>query len=268
MISALDAVKSKSRDQVLVAAADRRETKAGYFYEMWFGDGGAAVTVGHENVIAEFMGSYSVSYDFVDHYRGAGKAYDYMWEERWTRDQGYSKIIPEAVNGLLDKIGMTMDDVDHLAYPCFFKAEHKKIAKKLGAAPEKVMDNLHEVCGETGAAHSLLMLAAILEKALPNETIIVAGFGQGCDALYFEVTENILNLAKRLAQGMSKLTVSDNRRDDPVPLFDRVSVRQRVANPLAQHPLAHRRHTVLQHAKQASLDCAGPDRLLPLQAAK
>jgi len=64
------------------------------------------------------------------------KKFDYTWEERWVRDEGYSKIIPEAINGLLDKLNMTMDDVDKLVYPCFFKAEHKKIAKKLGATPE------------------------------------------------------------------------------------------------------------------------------------
>ncbi len=47
-----------------------------------------------------------MSHDFVDHFRGAGRRFDYTWEERWARDQGYSKIIPEAVNGLLAKLGL------------------------------------------------------------------------------------------------------------------------------------------------------------------
>ncbi len=197
MLSALSAVKSEDRNQVLVSATDKRRAKAAYFYELWFGDGAASVLVGRENVIAEFLGSYSVSHDFVDHYRGELNTYDYMWEERWVRDEGYSKIIPEAVTGLLKKLSITMDDVDKLVFPCFFKAEHKKIAKKLGAGPEKTADNMHEVCGETGAAHPLVMFVKALEESKPGDRILVAGFGQGCDALYFRVTDNIKKLPAR-----------------------------------------------------------------------
>ena len=169
LLTAIESVKGGDRKNILVTAADKRETKPAYFYEMWFGDGAASLMVGDKDVIAEYKGSYSVSYDFVDHYRGALKKYDYTWEERWVRDEGYSKIIPEAINGLLTKLNITMDDVDKLVYPCFFKAEHKKIAKKLGASPDKVIDNLHEVCGETGTAHCLLMMTAALDNAKPGD---------------------------------------------------------------------------------------------------
>ena len=198
LITALDVVKSGERKQVLVTASDKREAKSAYFYEMWFGDGAASLLVGDTDVIAEYKGSHSVSHDFVPHYRGADKKYDYMWEERWVRDEGYSKIIPEAVEGLFQKLGITIDDVDKLVFPCFFKAEHRKIASKLGATPEKVVDTLHEACGETGTAHPLVMLNHTLEGAKPGERILVCGFGQGCDALYFEVTDNIGKLPPRM----------------------------------------------------------------------
>ncbi len=198
LITALSSVGGGSADRALLVAADRRESKAAYFYEMWFGDGAAALMVGNADVIAEFKGSYSVSYDFVDHFRGDGHRFDYMWEERWVRDEGYSKIIPEAVHGLFDRLSLSMDDVDKLVFPCFFKAEHSKIARKLGASPEKVADNLHEVCGETGTAHPLVMFVQALETARPGDRILLAGFGQGCDALYFQVTDKILDLPPRL----------------------------------------------------------------------
>ena len=197
LITAFDAVKGGEKKNILVTASDKREAKAAYFYEMWFGDGAASLLVGDTDVIAEYRGSYSVSYDFVDHFRGAGKNYDYMWEERWVRDEGYSRIIPEAVNGLFKKLSISMDDVDTFVFPCFFKTEHRKIAKNLGAAPEKVVDNMHEVCGETGSAHPFIMLMYALEKAKPGDRILLAGFGQGCDALYFKVTENITRLSPR-----------------------------------------------------------------------
>ncbi len=197
LLTALEVAQGGSRKNILVAAADKRETRPAFFYEMWFGDGAAALLVGDQQVIAEFKEAYTVSYDFVDHYRGAGKRYDYMWEERWLREEGYSKFIPEAVDGLFKKLGITMNDVQKVVFPCLFKAEHKAIAKKLGATPEKVIDQMHEVCGETGAAHPLVMLIAALEQAKPGDGILLAGFGQGCDALYFKVTEQITKLAPR-----------------------------------------------------------------------
>ncbi|MBI5251435.1 MAG: SDR family NAD(P)-dependent oxidoreductase [Desulfomonile tiedjei] len=198
LITALSAVGNSGMSRILVTASDRREARAAYFYEMWFGDGAASLLVGDSDVIAEFKGSYSVSHDFVDHFRGDRNKFDYMWEERWVRDEGYSKIIPEAVNGLFAKLSISMDQVDKLVFPCFFKAEHRKIASKLGAGPEKLVDNLHEVCGETGTAHPLVMFTQTLEQSKPGDRILLAGFGQGCDALYFEVTEKILNLTNRV----------------------------------------------------------------------
>jgi 3-hydroxy-3-methylglutaryl CoA synthase/NAD(P)-dependent dehydrogenase (short-subunit alcohol dehydrogenase family)/putative sterol carrier protein len=199
LVTGLEAVRTGERRQALVTATDRREAKTAYFYEMWFGDGAASLLVGSEGVIAEYRGSFSVSHDFVDHYRGAGRRFDYMWEERWVRDLGYSTIIPQAVNGLLDKLGLSIDAIDKLVFPCFFKAEHQAIAKKLGVAPGsmKVVDTMHETCGETGAAHPLVMLVSALEKAKPGEKILVASFGQGSDALLFEVTDAITKVPAR-----------------------------------------------------------------------
>jgi 3-hydroxy-3-methylglutaryl CoA synthase/NAD(P)-dependent dehydrogenase (short-subunit alcohol dehydrogenase family)/putative sterol carrier protein len=212
LITALESIQSGQRHNIMVTASDSRETRTAYFYEMWFGDGAAALTVGDADVIAEYKGSYSLSMDFVDHYRGAAKKYDYVWEERWTRDAGYGEIIPRVVNGLFDKLGIGMDDVDRLVYPCFFKRDHRSIAAGLGAAPEKLVDNMHEVCGETGAAHSFMMFIAALEAAKPGDRILMCGFGQGANALYFEVTDNITKLAGRngVAGSLANKKSTDN----------------------------------------------------------
>ncbi len=211
LVTALEAVRGDEKRRVLVTASDKRETKAASFYEMWYGDGAASVLIGAEEedspVLAEFTGAHSLSYDFVDHYRGARKRFNYTWEERWVREEGYAKIIPQAINGLLDKLGLSIQDVDRVIYPCFIKRQHGAIAKLLGAEPEQVADNMHEVCGETGAAHPLVMLVRALEEAEPGQRIVVAGFGQGSDALCFETTEHIRDLSARrgiagsLAQG-------------------------------------------------------------------
>ena len=121
LVTALEAIKGGDRHNILVTASDKRQARAAYFYEMWFGDGAGSLLLSDTDVIAEFKGSYSVSYDFVDHYRGSKNDYDYMWEERWVRDEGYSRIIPEAVTGLFNKLSISMDDVDTLVFPCFLQ---------------------------------------------------------------------------------------------------------------------------------------------------
>ena len=198
LATALEAIKSGEKNAILVTASDRREAKAASFYEMWYGDGAASLLVGAgDGVVAEFKGAHSLSYDFVDHYRGTGKRFNYTWEERWVREEGYGKIIPEAINGLLDKLGLSIAEVDRLIYPCFIERQHARIAQIVGATPEQVAGNMHALCGETGAAHPLVMLVRALEEARPGERIVVAGFGQGSDALCFEVTESIGGLPER-----------------------------------------------------------------------
>jgi 3-hydroxy-3-methylglutaryl CoA synthase len=216
LIDAFSLVRSGDRQQILITATDKRLSKTAHFYEMWFGDGAASVLVGDKGVIAEFVGSHTVTHDFVDHYRGARNRYDYTWEERWVRDEGYSKIVPQAVSGLLKKLSISMDEVDKLVFPCFFKAEHRKIGKKLGAPPEKLEDTLHEVCGEAGAAHPLLMLIRSLEHADPGDRILLAGFGQGCDALYFRVTDAVKDVGLR--NGV-KAALENQKAIDNYPKF-------------------------------------------------
>ena len=198
LLTGVDAIRGEGKDNVLVTASDARNTKAAWFFEMWFGDGAAALLLGKDNVIAEFKGAHSVSCDFVPSFRGANSKFDYGWEERWIREEGFTKIIPAAVLGLLEKCGVTMDQVSKVVYPCYMsKGVHQSLARPLKAPPEKIQDNLADVVGDTGAAHPMLMFVSALEEAKPGDKIVVASFGQGCDALLFEVTDNIKKLPAR-----------------------------------------------------------------------
>jgi len=214
LVTALDALKGGDKKSILLTAADMRMTKSAYFHEMWYGDGAASLLLGSDNVIAECLGTYSIQNDFVDHYRGMNHKFDYNWEERWIRDEGYSKIIPQAVNGLLGKCNMSAADISKFVFPCFFKREHQGIAKSLGFKREQLVDNMHDVCGETGVAHSMVMFISALEEAKPGDKILVASFGQGSDAVLFQVTDNIKKLPARLGIKGSLA----NRKEIRVPI--------------------------------------------------
>ncbi|HDP24041.1 MAG TPA: hydroxymethylglutaryl-CoA synthase family protein [Deltaproteobacteria bacterium] len=200
-LAALGMIESGARNSVLVVASDQRRTKMATMFEMFYGDGAAALLFGNNDVIAEFKGSYSVNCDFIDHYKGYGKQFDYGWEERWVRDEGYGKIIPEAINGFFKKYGMSMADIDKVVYPCYFSGTHKAMAKTMGIDPAKLQDNLHGNCGDTGAAHPFVLFAAALEEAKPGDKLLLASFGQGCDVLLFEATDKIAKV--KPAKGIS-----------------------------------------------------------------
>jgi hydroxymethylglutaryl-CoA synthase len=191
--AALDGAGSKT----LVLAADARKAKAASPQEMHYGDGAAALLVGRGEPIARLRAAHSETVDFVHQYRMHDRAHDYAWEERWVRDEGYLKIVPRAVAAVLAKAGVEAGAVTHFCMPGTLSRIGFGVAKRCGLADEAVRDNLAAVCGDTGVAHPLLMLAAALEDAKPGDLILLAAFGEGCDALLFEVTPAIAKVSAR-----------------------------------------------------------------------
>lgn len=212
LLSALDCVGSKRLNTVLATAADCRLGKPASAQEMIFGDASAAFVVGDQNIIAEFKNSFSVTYDFGDHYRGAASTFDDQWEDRWIRDIGFDQILPEAVNGLLNKTGLKLTDFDKIIYPCHYPTARNKLNKKLGISPEMEQANLQLEIGESGVPHSLVMLANALEDSKPGDKIMLISYGSGSEALYFEITDNIMSYQKNvgISWGLANKANLDN----------------------------------------------------------
>jgi len=100
--------------------------KAGSAQEEIFGDGAAALLIGEEDVVAEFTGSFSVSYDFVDHWKSTGDRFDQQWEDRFIRDEGYTRFIVEAMEGLGKKCGIESSKLSRVVYPCLYAGEFQE----------------------------------------------------------------------------------------------------------------------------------------------
>lgn len=173
--------------QTLVVAADKRPSLAASPFEMTSGDGAAAVLVGEGEPVARLLGHATRTADFVDHYRTQENPTDYQWEERWIRDCGYASLVPGVIKAALAKAGVEASAVTRFIMPSTLNRVGAAMAKAAGLPEASVADILMEVCGDTGAAHPLLLLAHALESAKAGEMILVVGFGQGADALLFEV---------------------------------------------------------------------------------
>ncbi|HUN53464.1 MAG TPA: 3-oxoacyl-[acyl-carrier-protein] synthase III C-terminal domain-containing protein [Candidatus Sulfotelmatobacter sp.] len=183
--------------QLLYLAGEKRRTKAASQQELLYGDGAVALLLGDKDPVAKFVGSQSEAVDFVDHYRGHGVDFDYAWEERWIRDEGYNKIVPPVIAAALEKLKLKAGDIAHFCMPVTLRGVAVATAKKLGIAESAVRDNLDGRCGDTGTAHALVMLVHALQEAKPGDKIMVVGFGQGCDVMVFEATPALTKLAPR-----------------------------------------------------------------------
>jgi uncharacterized OB-fold protein len=85
------------------------------------------------------------------------------------------------------------------------------VAKRLGFTGNVVSD-LFDGCGYAGAAAAPLMLAKALEEANPGDRILVIAFGQGSDALVFEVTDEISGVKPKrgVAGSLANAVPTDN----------------------------------------------------------
>jgi len=191
LIAALDAARREQFNSIIVCASDCRIGKPGGPLEHQYGDGASALLIGNNDLIASFEGHYSVSCDFPDRWRSVGEAFEHVWEDRFIRDEGYTKIIIEAISGLLNKYDLNIKDLSKIVYPCLYPREHMAIGKQLGAEAGQIQESILTTVGDTGTASSLMMLAAALEEAQPGDKIVVASYGSGSDAMIFQVTDKI-----------------------------------------------------------------------------
>lgn len=181
-------LEGNSETNAMLVASEHRRTKAGSRSEMLWGDAAAAVSVGTENVIAEFIGAETYAVDFVDHYRGSDADFNYDWEERWIRDEGFMKSVPDTVTKLLADCEIDAAEIKHFILPSDQGRTPAALAKKLGIESSAVVDNQIASVGVAGAAQPLLLLAKAIESASTGDLILLTGFGQGCDLVLFRVT--------------------------------------------------------------------------------
>jgi 3-hydroxy-3-methylglutaryl CoA synthase len=208
---ALEAASGRSAPH-LCLAAEMRKTCPASDLELTSGDAAAGLLVGTGDVIAKFLGAYSLTLDFVDHYRAPGMDYDYFYESRWIREEGYLGLTGRALKEGLGAMGVDPASIDRFLVPISAKGIAASLAKKAGIRDTAVADTLQAGLGEAGSAHSLVMLVAALEAAKPGEKILVVGFGQGADLVLLETTDAITRLAPRrgVAGSLAKGTKDEN----------------------------------------------------------
>ena len=183
----------------LVVGADLAIHPAGSAAERRFGDGAAAAAVGFGEPLLAYLGGASTASPFVDRYRAADGGPSVVWEERWIREEGLLGHIPPAVADALRLAGAAPADIAHFICPSPVAGGAKAVARAAGLDRAAVADDLGDVCGDTGSAHALMMLAAALERIRPGDMVVLAQFGQGATALVLRATEAVSAYRPRIA---------------------------------------------------------------------
>jgi hydroxymethylglutaryl-CoA synthase len=188
LLAALDALAGGAR-RVLVAAGECRLGEPDSSAEQSYGDAGAALVVGTESGVAEVVAVHSLADEFVGTWRTSAQEYPHAFPGGFETRFGYGRVLGEAVRAVLGKAGVTADALATVILPTPSPRAPLGLAKALGLDPKRqLQDGFWATLGDAGSAQPLLMLAAALERARAGELILVAGYGDGADAVVLRAT--------------------------------------------------------------------------------
>ncbi len=189
ILSALDL--AQLGKNTLVACADCRQGAPEGDYEIALGDGAACFVFGNDNLLAEYLGSYSVGKDIPDTWRSHDMEFVHNWDVRYAQTMSYEVLVRAAYEGFCKQTGLQAADFSKIIIYAHEQRHAEALAKKLGFEADQVQDLMYAQIGNTGNAAVPLAFAAALEEASPGDKLLLICYGEGCDVIAFEATEGI-----------------------------------------------------------------------------
>ncbi|HYT40211.1 MAG TPA: OB-fold domain-containing protein, partial [Acidimicrobiia bacterium] len=138
--------------------------------------------------IAELVATAFTTDEFLERWRMPGAPASRVWEERFG-EHVYGPLVDAAFADALKQAGLSPGDVDHLAVAGLASRAVKKFAGSAGVRAEAVAPDLTAAVGNTGTAHPGLLLADVLDRAEPGQTIALVVLADGASVLLFRTTE-------------------------------------------------------------------------------
>ncbi len=190
LLTALDLV--QAGQQLLVCSGDSRIGEPDTQQEQNYGDAGGALLIGTENVLAEVVGTHTISQEFLGTWRTEEQDYLRSFPGGFENKFGYNRFVASAVKGVLDKCNLSAQDITNAAIAGPSQRAMQGTSRGLGLdVNSQVQDTFWNTIGDSGTAQPLVLLAAVLERSKPGDLILVAGYGDGGDAAIFRVTDAI-----------------------------------------------------------------------------
>ncbi|HEY4852226.1 MAG TPA: OB-fold domain-containing protein [Streptosporangiaceae bacterium] len=202
------------------------------------GDGAAAFVFGGDDglpVIAEIVGQASATEEFLDRWRPPGAAASRVWEERFG-EEVYAPLADAAIAAALKQASLTPGQVDHLVVAGLHARAVKRAIRAAGVRDEAIAGNLTASIGNAGTAQPGVLLADVLDRAGPDETVLLVVLADGVTALVLRTTAALATrrqprpVAAQIASGSTALAYASflswrgfldrepPRRPDPDPV--------------------------------------------------
>ncbi len=198
----------------LPGGADERDGGDGAAAFVFGGDAGSADGVrppGPElPVLAEIIGQGCATAEFLDRWRAPGAAAARVWEERFG-EQAYGPLAEAAMADALKQAGLTPGQVDHLIVAGLHARAVSRTIRAAGVAAEAVAGHLADRIGNAGAAQPGILLADVLDRAGPDETVLLVVLADGATALALRTTQALPTrrqrrpVAAQIAAGSTEL---------------------------------------------------------------
>jgi hydroxymethylglutaryl-CoA synthase len=186
LLQALDA--TRGGDYAAITMADARLGAPEGRVEQQSGDGAAAFILGNQGTIAEIEASASFTREFLDSWRVPGERFAHSWEERFALTQAYAPLFEKAVSTVLERASAKPADLARVILDAPNPRAADEFARALRLDPAKLGDTLALTVGQTGAAHSGLMLTGALQSCKPGDRILIVCVADGADAIILRVT--------------------------------------------------------------------------------
>ena len=183
LLSALDF--AAQGGDALVAVADCPTSLAASANELMYGDGAAAFLVGSEDLIAELIGSYSISHDFADTWRLADEGIPRTFDAKYAMEYGYIPFVTKSIKGVLNKYNLTAEQITKVVLDATNERKIAAIAETVGFAPEQFQAPLLAEFGYAASAYAPMLLTSALEQSQAGDLILYVSYGEGSDALLF-----------------------------------------------------------------------------------
>ena len=207
MFVALSLVKAGQMPYALAIGADTSQGAPGDALEYSASAGAAAFIFGTENILAVCEDTYAFMTDTPDFWRREYQFYP-RHAGRFTGEPAYFKHVLSCARGLLEKTGLTPDDI---RWAVFHQPNGKfpmAAAKELGLPKEKVEQGwLSPTLGNTYSGSSPMGLTAILDVAKPGDRILMVSYGSGAgsDGFLWRVTDRITMVQGKAPQTRAQL---------------------------------------------------------------
>jgi hydroxymethylglutaryl-CoA synthase len=176
----------------MAAGIDTAQGRPGDALEYTAAAGGAAYLLGPGTEgLALLEGSFSYVTDTPDFWRRPYQRFP-RHGSRFTGTPAYFRHVTGAAQALMDGMGYSASDFDHVVFHQPNARFPMQAARQLGFQPEQYqLGLLSPSIGNTYAGSSLIGLSAVLDEALPGQRVLMVSYGSGAgsDALIWRTTE-------------------------------------------------------------------------------